>query len=91
LFPKNQQGEQYPDLYEEDALKQYSIESVFPGTVAPKGHSTFHANKSRRSEKQPSFVVEVKKKRSFTRPGETPTMRADGEPITKENLFKPRF
>lgn len=90
MFPKDQQGAQYPDLYEEVASKHYSVESVF-GTPAPKTQPSFHANKSRRSENKPIFVTEVKKKRSFIRPGESPTLRAEGEPITKDNLFKPRF
>lgn len=90
MFPKDQQGEQYPDLYEEVASKHYSIESVF-GSPAPKTQPSFHANKTRRTENKPTFVTEVKRKRTFTRPGETPTLRAEGESITKDNLFKPRF
>lgn len=90
MFPKNQHGEQYPDLYEEVASRTYSIESVF-GTPAPKPQSSYHSTKSRRSEHKPGFVTEVKKKRQFTRPGEEPTLRQEGEPLTRHNLFKPKF
>jgi hypothetical protein len=90
LFPKDQQGTQYPDLYEEVASSHYTVESVF-GTPTPKTQPSFHASKSRRPENKPVFVTEVKKKRQFIRPGESPTLRSEGEPITKANLFKPRF
>lgn len=90
MFPKEPQGVQYPELYEEVASKHYDIESVF-GTPTPKTQPSFHANKSRRAEHKPNFVTEVKKKRHFLRPGEEPRLRAHGEPITRDNLFKPKF
>ncbi|MCS4089027.1 hypothetical protein [Rhizobium sp. BK176] len=88
MFPKEPQGEKYPDLYEEVASKNYDIASVF-GTPPPK--QSFNPTKTRRPAHKPTFVTEVKKKRHFTRPGEEPRVRAEGEAITKDNLFKPRF
>ena len=86
MFPKNSSGEQYPDLYEEVASKHYSVASVF-GTPAPKATGF---NRPKRDHK-PSFVTEVKKKRHFTRPGEEPKLRAEGEQVTAANLFRPKL
>lgn len=85
MFPKNPSGDQYPDLYEEVAAKHYDVASVF-GTPAPKP-SNFHRP---RSDHKPEFVTVVKRKRHFTRPGEEPKLRAPGDAITADNLFKPR-
>lgn len=89
MFPKEPQGEKYPDLYEEVASKNYDIASVF-GTPPPKPQS-FNTAKTRRPAHKPTFVTEVKKKRHFTRPGEEVKLRAEGEPITRDNLFRPKF
>lgn len=90
MFPKSTQGEKYPDLYEEVASKQYSIESVF-GTPAPKSRIAFQKAKARTSSNKPDFVTEVKRKRQFIRPGEEPTLREEGQTISAANLLKPKF
>lgn len=86
MFPKEPQGE-YSDLYEEVASRHYDVQSVF-GTPAPR--PTFRPRPRANAPK--NFVVEHKKKRSFVRPGETASApRAEGEPLTAANLFKPKF
>nr|WP_250807246.1 hypothetical protein [Neorhizobium tomejilense] len=84
-FPKTESGE-YSDLYEEVASKHYDIASVF-GTPAPKPSTPLRRP---RSDRPPTFETVVKKRRTFTRPGETQELRKEGEPITADNLFKPR-
>ena len=86
MFPKNPQGDSYPDLYEEVAAGKYSIESVF-GTPAPNMQPSFQRNRNAgpgNKRQEPSFVREVVRKRSFTRPGES-------QAPTPDTLFKPKF